>query len=162
MTKSKSSASDPFPAALRLLTRCDRSETELRQKLEQRGYSSSAIDTAISKCREYNYLDDRRYAAERARSMMRSGRGVGPRIMLELRRRGIDETTARQAVEAAESELFTDQVLHDLLSRRFPTFDYATADDRERRRLIGFFQRRGFTLEQIFSLIKETPASRST
>jgi len=144
-----------FAAALRLLTRRDRSETELRQKLGQFGFSLSAIDSAVAKCREYNYLDDSRYATERARSMMRTGRGVGSKIRFDLRRRGIDETAIHQALEIAASEFPAADLLREQLNRRFSTFSYATADNRERRRVIGFFQRRGFPLEQIFTILKE-------
>ncbi|WP_321389808.1 regulatory protein RecX [uncultured Desulfuromusa sp.] len=155
MDKSKSKDSKSFAAALRILTRRDRSETELRQKLVQFGFSLPAIDTAIEKCRDYNYLDDRRYAVERARALMRSGRGVGPRIMVDLRRRGINENIAQQAVETAASEFPAEDILRQQLTRRFPTFNYDTADARERRRVVSFFQRRGFGLDEIFQVIKE-------
>ncbi|SDZ79565.1 regulatory protein [Desulfuromusa kysingii] len=155
MEKSKSKDSKSFAAALRVLSRRDRSETELRQKLEQFGFSLSAIDTAIAKCREYNYLNDERYALERARSFMRSGRGVGVKIMFDLRRRGIDELTAQHAVEAAAAEFSPTQILHEQLNRRFPTFNYDTANAQERRRVVSFFQRRGFGLEAIFQVVKQ-------
>ncbi len=154
MDKSKSKDSKAFSAALRLLTRRDRSETELRQKLEQFGFSLSAIESAIEKCREYNYLDDSRYATERARSLMRTGRGVGRKILLDLRRRGIDDSLAQQAVIIAEAEFSPTDLLREQLQRRFTNFNYATADNRERRRVIGFFQRRGFPLSEIFQVIK--------
>ncbi|MEA3545294.1 MAG: regulatory protein RecX [Thermodesulfobacteriota bacterium] len=149
------SAAKSFAAALRLLTRRDRSETELRQKLEQFGFSLFTIDAAIEKCRKYNYLDDNRYATERARSMMRTGRGVGRKIALDLRRRGVDDTIIQQALETAGDEFPAADLLREQLNRRFSTFCYATADNRERRRVIGFFQRRGFSLEQIFTIFKE-------
>ena len=148
-------AAKSFAAALRLLSRRDRSETELRQKLDQFGFSLSAIDSAVAKCREYNYLNDSRYAIERARSMMRTGRGVGTKVRFELRRRGINETNIHQALETAASEFPATDLLREQLNRRFSTFNYATADNRERRRVIGFFQRRGFPLDQIFSILKE-------
>ena len=155
--KSKSTASDPFAAALRILTRQDRSETELRSKLKQYGFSVAAIDTAVEKCHDYNYLNDQKYALERARMMVRSGRGVGPRVLLELRRRGIDEALVQQALETVASEFETDQLLREQLERRFPDFDFNTADDRQRRRVISFFQRRGFALGELFRILKEDP-----
>lgn len=158
MAKLSSNASNPFATALRLLTRRDRSEAELRQKLQQFGFCTSAIDETINKCREYNYLDDQRYAKERARSFMRNGRGVGQKIRQDLRRRGINEALTEQAIENAEAEFSSDQILRDQLSRRFPSFHYARADDRERRRVISFFQRRGFPLEQIFAIVKSQNA----
>jgi regulatory protein len=157
MEKSKSKDSNSFAAALRILTRRDRSETELRKKLEQFGFSLPAIEAAIEKCREYNYLDDNRYATERARALMRTGRGVGAKILLDLRHRGIDEVTAQQALMAAEEEFSAYDLLREQLNRRFPNFNYASASNRDRQRVIGFFQRRGFLLEQIFTILKEDP-----
>ena len=148
-------ARNAFSAALRLLSRRDRSETELRQKLEQFGFSLSAIDSAVVKCCEYNYLDDNRYAIERARSLMRTGRGVGRKVLFDLRRRGITDELAQQAVVDAESEFSPATLLKQQLQRRFPDFTYTTADQRERRRVIGFFQRRGFALGDIFEIIKD-------
>lgn len=169
MDKSKSNVSNQtqqatksFAAALRLLTRRDRSETELRQKLEQFGFSLSAIDAAVTKCQEYNYQDDNRYAIERARALLRTGRGVGRKIKLDLHRRGVSETIVEQALETAEKEFPTDHILREQLLRRFPSFDYFTADNREKRRVIGFFQRRGFSLEQIFSILKEETGQSSS
>jgi len=153
--RSKSNASKAFSTALRILTRRDRSETELRQKLYQVGFPVAAVDSAIAKCREYNYLDDHRYATERARALMRSGRGVGPKIALDLRRRGLDEVTLQQALACAESEFSVTELLRNQFHRRFPSFDYATADNRERRRVVSFFQRRGFSMEHIFTILKE-------
>lgn len=155
MARSKSIASDPFVAALRLLTRCDRSEAELCEKLARLGFSASAIDQTLARCRGFNYLDDRRYALERARTMLRNRRGVGRKILLELRRRGIAEEIAEQALATASEEFDADQLLRELLERRFPDFDFAGASERERRRVIGFLQRRGFLLEQIFRAFKD-------
>lgn len=154
MARSKSNDSDPFAAALRVLTRSDRSEAELRNKLKQFGFSLSDIDTAVEKCLEYNYLDDERYARERARSMMRSGRGVGHKVRLELKRRGLSPQIIEQVLEEVEEEFSSQDILRDQLERRFPGFDYATADDKLRRRVLSYFQRRGFSLSQIFAVIK--------
>ena len=156
MDQSKSSVSKCFNAALRVLTRSEKSETELRKKLQQFGFSVSAIDATVIKCREYNYLNDNRYALERARTMLRTGRGVGIKIIYDLRRRGLDDCAVEQALETATSEISTSDLLRQQFKRRFPTFDYASADQRERRRVVSFFQRRGFKLEQIFTILQES------
>ena len=160
MARSRSNASDPFAAALRLLTLRDRSEAELRRKLKQFGFSLSAIDEAVDKCLEYAYLDDSRYAKERARTLMRSGRAVGQKIRQDLYRRGLSEALIHQALEYVESELSAEQILQDQLERRFPDFDYSTADEKHRRRVVSYFQRRGFHLDQIFACIKNPSASQ--
>ncbi len=155
MARSKSNVSDPFSTALRLLTRCDRSEAELRRKLRQFGFSVAAIDAAVGKCRSYNYLDDARFATERARSLARSGRGIGLKIRRDLQRRGIAEQHIEQALELVDNEFSAPRLLREQLERRFPDFDYTGADDRQRRRVIGFFQRRGYPLELIFSVLRQ-------
>ncbi len=154
MATSKSTGSDPFAAALRLLTGRDRSEAELREKLGQFGFSAAAVDSAIEKCHGYDYLNDRRYATERARAMLRNGRGVGIKILLDLRRRGIEETTAVQALETASSEFDSNLLLRDQLQRRFPNFDFANSDEKQRRRVVSSFQRRGFSLGDIVTALK--------
>ena len=155
MARSKSSVSDPFSTALRLLTGRDRTEAELSDKLRQLGFSAPEISETLVKCREYNYLNDQKYALERARALFRSGRGVGQKVLLDLRRRGIDEATANRAVEEVGNEFETSELLRDQLLRRFPNFDYERADQRQRRRVISFFQRRGFALGEIFSVLKQ-------
>ncbi len=155
MATSKSSDSKPFAAALRLLTRRDRSVAELRQKLMQFGFSDSAVNETVERCQVCNYLDDKRYALERARTQLRNGRGVGRKILLDLQRRGIDEETAETALSAASEEFPTKELLREQLERRFPNFDYRSADERQRRRVVGFFQRRGFNLDEIFSNLKQ-------
>ncbi len=155
MDKSKSNASDPFAAALRLLSGRDMSEAELRRKLARFGFSAAAIDGAVSRCLDYNYLDDRRYALLRARSLARSGRGVGRKILLDLKQRGIDATTAEQTLDIISQETPPAEILQDLLQRRFVGFNFHQASDRERRRVVTYLQRRGFPLELIFSTLRD-------
>ncbi|MFO7766606.1 MAG: regulatory protein RecX [Pelovirga sp.] len=156
MTPPRSNASDAFSVALRLLSRCDRSEAQLREKLKQRGFTGNAIAATIERCYHYNYLDDQRYALMRARELMRSGKGVGGRILRDLHQRGIDEETAHAALDQATEEFSLEDLFQQQLSRRFPAFCYAAASAKERRRVVNYFQRRGFPLEDIFTWLKQT------
>lgn len=156
MATSKSNASDCFSSALRLLTGRDRSQAELSAKLQQLGFSASDIAAAIAKCHEYNYLNDQRFAVERARALFRSGRGVGRKVLFDLRHRGIDEATAQHALEKVEGEFETELLLREQLERRFPHFDYESADARQRRRVVSYFQRRGYSLDKIFLVLRDS------
>lgn len=149
------SGSDAYGLALRLLTGRDRSEKELRTALNKRGFDAQAIETAIERCRELGYVDDGRFALGRARSRLREGRAVGSRLLMDLRRSGIDEHLAEQAVDQALEETSTEEILRDLAERRFRDFIYTQADDKQRRRVIEFFLRRGFALSQVLSFFKE-------
>jgi len=140
---------DPWGLALRLLTGRDYSTSDLRRRLLERGCANEAVAAALERCLEFGYLDDRRYAMARARSLMAQGRAVGGRILLDLRQHGIAAELAEQALARARAEHDEETLLQDLLERRFPGFDYSAASDRERRRVVHFLQRRGFPLGRI-------------
>jgi regulatory protein len=140
---------DPWSAALRILTRRDYSEAELRKRLIDRDYDSEAIEETIKRCLELGYLDDVRYAQTRATSLMQQGKAVGRRLLLDLRQRGINEDLAQQALEKALETCSEDQLLNELLARKFPDFNYSSAPAKERRRVVHFLQRRGFAISQI-------------
>jgi len=152
---------DPWPVALRILTRRDYSEAELRKRLNDRGFGSASIEATIQRCLELGYLDDVRYADNRAMSLVQQGRAVGRRLLLDLRQRGISEELAQQALEKALEINSEYQLLNELLEKRFPEFNYDSASAKERRRVVHFLQRRGFPLGRILDLItrKGTEAS---
>lgn len=151
----KSSASDPLAAALRLLGRRDRSTVELTGALHRRGFDGEESARAVARCRELGYLDDRRFACERARALLRTGRAAGAKIIFDLRRRGIRDELIEEAVAAAEEERSPQEAARDLLARRFPDLDFFRADEREKRRVLTFFQRRGFSPGLIIAILKE-------
>jgi regulatory protein len=80
---------------------------------------------------------------------MTLGRAVGPRILVDLRQRGISEEVACQALAKAREACDEDELLASLLQRRFPDFSYNTASAKERRRVVHFLQRRGFSIGHI-------------
>lgn len=144
---------DPYSVALRLLGRRDHSCNELRRKLRQRGFEPEAVDAALARCLELGYLDDQRYAEQLAGSFTVSGRAVGRRLELELRKRGIDATLAERARTAAETTTDTVQLITEITARRYPGFFYTRAADAERRRVVNFFLRRGFVLQDILAAL---------
>ena len=75
------------------------SESELRGRLADRGYTDEEIGEAVEKLKEYGFLDDAAYAAalvERAAAKNQSKKA----LLFELNRRGIDRKTAMDAAEA--------------------------------------------------------------
>ena len=142
---------DPWPAALRILTRRDYSQTELRQRLTDKGFEPKRIEAALQRCLELGYLDDARYALNRATSLMNQGRAVGKRILLDLRQHGVNEETANRALEQAREACDEELLLAALLERRFANFNYNAAPAKERRRVVHFLQRRGFTIDRIMA-----------
>ncbi len=141
-----------YLAALRLLTSRDYAVRALEAKLGQRGFEQQQVFAAIKRLQEQGYLDDRRYAGRLIESARQSGRYVGYRLRQELQRRGIPRDLADELLQGDGTE---DQMTaaRQLVQQRYPGFSAATADDRERRRIAGFLQRRGFRSETVFRLL---------
>lgn len=145
-----------FDAALNLLARRDHSSAELSRKLTARGFPGEEIEAAIARLQQLTYLDDRRYAEQWAARAVREGKAVGHRLRLELRRRGIPSELIEAALAAAGEELDERRAIAELLGRRYAGFDPASATPQEKRRVVGWFQRRGFSLAAIFDSLRLT------
>lgn len=146
---------DPWPAALRILTRRDYSHAELQRRLLDKGYDQARVEETLRRCLDCGYLDDTRFALNRATSLMNQGRAVGPRILADLRQRGIAEDIAEQALSLALEACSEKQLLTSLLQRRFADFDYNSATAKERRRVVHFLQRRGFAIGRIMDQLTQ-------
>jgi regulatory protein len=144
---------DAAAVALRILTRRDHSEAELRRKLQGRGFDSEATEAAVTKMKGFGYLDDSRFARQWAESAVRSGRGFGPRIKLELLQRGVAEAVIAQVLASVTEEYQERQVLETLVARKFDSFNYRRSDEREKRRVVAYLQRRGFSLSMILDVL---------
>lgn len=145
---------DAFAAALRLLTTRERSEQELAERLRIKGFPEEASREAVIRCCELGYLDDERFARCRARQLLESGRAVGKKLLIDLQQHGVSEVLARETLAELEEEFDQKAVLMELLQRRFGSFDYYQAEDREKRRVIHYFLRRGFDLTTVLECIK--------
>ena len=147
---------DPWSTALRLLARRDYGTTELQRRLLLQGFPAEAVERVLARVIELGYLDDARYVERLSRALLAAGRAAGPRLVLELRRRGLPEELIGAALAEASSSGEEETALRDLIARRFPAFNYAAADSNARRRVVHFLQRRGFPLERILNELKRT------
>jgi regulatory protein len=100
-------------------------------------------------------VNDARFARLRARQLLSAGRAVGPALLADLKQQRIGEAVARQAIADLEEEFSQAEILHDLCQRRFPEFDFQTADDRSRRRVFNYLRRRGFAPALLFQYFSQ-------
>ncbi len=143
-----------YRLALRLLADRDYTVAALARKLDQRGHAPEEVAGAVARLVAERFLDDRRYAEHFIVQARESGRYVGYRLRQELRRRGVPsellgELLAERADRGEEADL-----ARRLVARRYAEFDPATSDDRLRRRVAGFLQRRGFCPDVIRHLLE--------
>jgi regulatory protein len=93
---------------------------------------------------------DTRYAETYSRQ--RAQRGYGPnRIVQELKQRGIDDASARLALEPMDAEW--NALIERVWRKRFGSV--LPADATERARQARYLQYRGFTAEQIRGLLND-------
>jgi regulatory protein len=143
-----------YERALLLLARRDHGVAELRRKLVDRGFPEKDSDEAIEKLLRQGLLDDARFAEKLADASIGNGRGVGAKLFSDLRRKGISPDTARQAIEEATSKTPESDALTLILSKRFAAFDPTSASQKEKQRVFGYLQRRGFSLSSIISFFR--------
>jgi regulatory protein len=143
------SGGEPLKAALRALSRRERSIAELAGWLGERGFSTEEVGASISKLIEIGALNDERFARAFSEDK-RSLHGWGPeRIAEGLAARGVSqELIDRHAGgEGHESQL---ERAKELLGGRRDALD----DDRARARALGFLTRRGYPHEVAHEAIR--------
>lgn len=124
------------------------STAELRRKLMRREYGEAVIDGVLDDCQRLGYLDDARFATERAQSAATCKHVGKRRAIIELRRAGVKADVAERAagdVYDATDPLAEARTLAEKQAPRLRKLDPAVA----KRRLIGMLQRRGFDYEAI-------------
>ncbi|WP_238329931.1 regulatory protein RecX, partial [Kytococcus schroeteri] len=149
---------DPHEVAraivLRQLTAAPRSRRQLEDKLAQRGCDPEVAREVLDRMEAVGLVDDEAYAHMLVRSQQQ-GRGLARRgLAHELRRKGIDEEVAQQALadevtpdgERARAEQLVAKKLRTMsgLDRQVKT-----------RRLAGMLARKGYSGEVAYSVIRE-------
>lgn len=146
--------SGAYAHALRLLTVRARSAADVRRRLHKKDYSQEQIDAAIARCQELNYINDPHTAHERTRALMREGK-VGARVRQQLFKEGFEESDIEAAIEHCMREFDEHEILAQVFARRFDRHKTDLLDPRQRRRIVGYLQRRGFSLNKILEHIHE-------
>lgn len=133
-------------AAVRLLALRPRSMREVRDRLRQRDFAPESIEAAIEKLEGWRYVDD----ADFARFWVENREQHKPRgrrlLEQELRQKGVDRETVREALDAAElDEGGAALELGRAKLRSYVGLEPAVV----RRRLGGFLARRGYGGETV-------------
>jgi regulatory protein len=107
-------------ACLRLLAVRARSRHELLMALERKGFSEPVRKTALEQVEGWGYLDDERFARERAEVLLQRGR-YGPQAVLQrLEAHGLSREAASAAVATASGavEFDAEAAARQVLERR--------------------------------------------
>lgn len=138
--------------ALRYLSYRPRSQLEVKNYLRQKGCEPQVSEAVVDKLRSLHYLDDLSFAQVWARSRLES-RSYGPRrVEQELRIKGIDTNVIRETIQQSLNHTSEQESARKILTKRFG--GGSLIDAKARRRAVALLQRRGFSSQVIFDLLK--------
>lgn len=136
---------------MRSLARREHSARELRCKLKMRGVPGPLADAVIEDFAARGWQSDQRYAESLLRT--RVAHGYGPlRVEAELSAAGLADALIRATLVAAECDW--NELAMQAYRRRFDTAPVSPAEWQKRYRFLG---QRGFTAEQIRSVLHDAP-----
>jgi regulatory protein len=121
--------------------------------MARRGVPADAATAVLDRFTEVGLIDDEAFAAAWV-SSRHNGRGLGRRALSqELRKRGVDDETLREAVStlSADDER---QAATALVERRLRSMT-GLPRDTQIRRLVGMLARKGFSRSLAMSVVLE-------
>jgi regulatory protein len=150
---------EAFDEAMKLIRRRMHSEREVRLKLAGREYGSRVIEAVVANLKRLGYVNDEKFAAQRAAGSARVKKLGRARAVQELRKAGIAPALAERSAREVYKEVDSRQSALELArtrARSMSRLDRVTA----RRRLAGFLQRRGFDYETVQYAVQQALEAR--
>jgi regulatory protein len=142
---------------LRQLTMAPRSRAQLAQKLADRGTPVEVADQVLDRMEQVGLVDDVAFADAWVRSRTTT-RGLSRRALAhELRDKGIDDETARAALQQVDDDAEL-ALARGLVMRRLPTVQ-GLAPDKQVNRLVGMLARKGYSSGLAFRVVREALAA---
>jgi regulatory protein len=124
----------------------------VRDYLIRWAYSKATTEQALEKLRALNYINDEAFARNWA-SGRATGRGYGPkRIHQELQKKGIRKALIPEIVRETFAQGEERKKAKLVLEKRFK--NKQLSDPKMLRRAAGFLERRGYSSQVIFDLLR--------
>ena len=141
---------------LRQLAMAPRSRAELAQKLAQRDCPADVAAVVLDRMTEVGLIDDEAYAQMLVRSQQ-AGRGLARRALArELRKKGIEEHLAEEALATISDEDERDRA-RALVDKKVRAM-HGLGIDVQTRRLAGMLARKGYSPGVTYAVIREAIA----
>lgn len=154
---------DPVEAAreicLRLLTDRARTRHELADALRRKGVPDAAAATVLERFDEVGLIDDAAFAGQWVRSRRRS-RGLARRaIAMELRRKGVADEVAGEALDEIDDESEAKRA-RELVDRKLRSLAVDTPEQQATasRRLVGMLARKGYGAGLAYGVVRDALA----
>jgi len=144
--------------AIRLISRRNHTEQEIRQKLRQRGFEAEVIARVISECERFNYINDKETARKYLGELRSKGQGIRG-IRFSMKKKGIrDEiidTVLDENHSAAEELGSADKAFQ----KKFISLSREKDIRKKREKIFRFLSLRGFS-SSVISEVMESEFSK--
>ena len=144
--------------AMHLLNDMDRTESQLLKKLTDGGYPEDIAREALSYVKSFGYVNDRAYIRRFAEGRMHSK--SRKEIQSLLSQKGLDSAEVREVLaevyEEEEAEPEQEAIRALLRKKRWKPEEM---DEKEYRRMLAFFARKGFRYEDIRQVTQLPPGN---
>lgn len=141
--------------AMNLLARQEKTEKQVRAYLAKKEFSNEVIEQVVSDLKEWNYLNDARFASRYA--FLRQNRGGKRKVKRELMQKGVTQEQAQAAVEELDEQAERETALSFAQKALRGQTDEAAL-----RRAYGALARRGYegniiryAMKEAIRLVKE-------
>jgi regulatory protein len=144
---------DTYLAALKMLTRRELSESQLRQRLTRREHDPEAIEAALTRLKAERSLDDERVAGVIARSETGLKKRGRYRVTRQIEAAGIAPAIARRVVDETFATIDADTLMSEALARRLRG-NTRIEGDKEFQRLYRYLVAQGFEPDRVLALLR--------
>jgi regulatory protein len=145
--------SSAYVDGLKMLSRRELSEAQVRQRLARREHDPEAIDLAVERLKAERAIDDARVAEAIARTETVVKRHGRLRVKRQIESAGIAPTTVRRALDDVFGAVDDDALIEAALARRLRGRDRAQ-DLREFQRLYRFLVGQGFEPDRVSRVLR--------
>ncbi len=141
-------------SALEYLASRARTEKEVRDRLQGKGFEAHIAEAVVERFLELGYLNDENFAKQYASGRVRN-KGHGPRrIQQELRRKGVASEYIQQAIECTAEEVSPYDVALPIAEKRWARLAKEPNPMKRRKKLQDFLIRRGYTFDTIRQIVE--------
>lgn len=147
-------------AAVNLLSFRPRSIKEVSNRLIHKGWNKDLADRVTGELVDKGYLNDEEFAAIFARDKAKN-KCLGPvALKSELIKTGVAQKIIEQTIEAVYSKYPADELIQRLMKKRGIDLDVPLVK-KEKQRFINLLKRKGFTWDQMESVVRNLSVKAS-
>ena len=145
---------------MNLLSFRPRSIKEVSNRLIHKGWNKDLADRVTGELVDKGYLNDEEFAAIFARDRAKN-KCLGPvALKSELIKTGVAQKIIEQTIEAVYSKYPADELIQRLMKKRGIDLDVPLVK-KEKQRFINLLKRKGFTWDQMESVVRNLSVKTS-